>query len=799
MCETGPPIFWLNGSAGTGKTTIAFTAAEMFKQKGILGASFFCSRDDATCSNHRLIFPSIAYQLARTHTQFARRLANIIKKRPEIAHADVAYQLQELILDPLSKMPEFASRCIVVIDALDECKDKSTISIILAALSRFVERLPPLKIFLTSRPEHSINVGFRQSGLQSTTHKLVLHEIELPAVEADIKNYLANQLELVRKRHGIQELWPSVTEIDLLSRRSCGLFIYAATSIKFISDPKYNDPCGQLERIISNARPMMDDTLDPQHQLDQLYLQVLTNSHPGASLALAERFKTIVGTVILLQEPLSLRSIQVLLKAELGNGAKREYQKNINMRSPSLNLLSDCERFIRALFPVISVSCAHIYDSALLFAPEHSVLRNFYLARLPKVHVWNRPRHWDACLCTMEGHAGDVNSVAFSPDGSRVLSGSSDGTIRLWDSVSGVQLNVLESPRERRDVISAVFSPDGTSILSSEHRPDSGGSYVGLWNAVSGSHTLSLTIPGYGNVAVFSPDGSTFVSGSGNGIGQWEVINYASVKSLGNLFEGFSPSSIALSRNGTIIVGCEYHGNVVHIWDTAARTHLRIKAVDGGTFITSVAASPDGALIACGSSFSTIGIWDALTGKSKMTLKGHSGSIRSVAFSPDGARVASASDDPNTRVWDLPSRVLLTVLTGHSCVRSVAFSPDGSCVVSGYVDGTVRVWTLVIGSDHCAHQRNISSLLPNISRLLPIRRNANDKYSKNVEERPMTDLRVSLSPDNRMLIITSRSDENINLWDATNTVITLLSRLFRRTGFAWDLDQKMERFGCGMR
>ena len=84
----GSPIFWINGSAGTGKTTIAYTVAKTCKERGILGASFFCSRDNAECSNPKLIFTTIAYQLGRFFPPFKDKVTAFIKSNSEIGNAD---------------------------------------------------------------------------------------------------------------------------------------------------------------------------------------------------------------------------------------------------------------------------------------------------------------------------------------------------------------------------------------------------------------------------------------------------------------------------------------------------------------------------------------------------------------------------------------------------------------------------------------------------------------------------------------------------------------------------------------
>lgn len=271
--------------------------------------------------------------------------------RPEIVQSDVAYQLQGLIVEPLAAMEDHLFRCVIVIDALDECKDDATISVILAALSYHVEKLYPLKILLTSRPEHNINLAFSERGLQAATRNLVLHEINLKVVEEDIRTYLVSQLELFKRRYNIKGPWPSGREITSLVKSSCGLFIFAATSIKFISDTSYDDPRGQLKKILRNKGTMGHDLLEPQHHLDQLYLQVLKDAHPKLSPSLAEQLRLTLGTIVLLQDPLSINSIQKLLRAQLGNISIRQ----LLMRLQSIILVPEEDsKVIRVLHPSLA-------------------------------------------------------------------------------------------------------------------------------------------------------------------------------------------------------------------------------------------------------------------------------------------------------------------------------------------------------------------------------------------------------------------------------------------------------------
>ncbi|KZP30695.1 hypothetical protein FIBSPDRAFT_978725, partial [Athelia psychrophila] len=794
--DTGPPVFWLNGSAGTGKSTIAFTVAKSFKGRGILGASFFCSRDEATCSNHKLIFPTIALQLAHFHPEFRRRLADAVKEQPDIVHSDVAYQLQELIAQPLCSIRDFPSSCVVVIDALDECKDDSTISVILAALSRHVENLAPLKIFITSRPERNINLGFSDRILHGTTRRFILHEIKLSTVEADIKTCIVAQLEIIRKEYGIDQSWPFDVEVDSLSTLSCGLFIFAATAIKFIQDRNYDDPQGQLTRIILNTTSLKDEDSDPLHRLDQLYLQVLMNAHPKPSAELAERLRLLLGTIVLLQDPLSFHGIQQLLKHEPVNRFEAHSMRQTLMRlhsiilvpegdhaiirtlhpsffdfitSPdrcsisrllvdtsqqhtlllaaclrtmqglkhnvcelpdssvlnnevadlssrivkfippelqyacrhwgthlryavisediwvllrrfcsehmlfwveacsllgdlrnqlvlldahvhqgsaadAMPLLHDCERLIREFFPVISTAWAHVYDTALPFSPQSSVLRRCYS---PQIKMIGGPKDWNVCSRIIEGHSSLVWPVVYSPDGTRIASGSYDSTIQLWDAISGAHLNTLKGHPD--GVYSVAFSSDGAMIASG-----SGDRTIRLWDAVSGKHLVTL--------------------------------------------EGHSATvqSVAYSTDGTQIASGS-QDNTIRLWDSITGTHLNtLKGHSDGVY--SVAFSPDGAKFASGSSDKTIRLWDAVSGKHLMTLKGHLHSVRSVVYSPDGTQIASGSQDNTIRLWDSISGTHLNTLKGHfKVVYSVTFSPDGALIASGSMDRTIRLWDAVGG------------------------------------------------------------------------------------------------------
>ena len=148
----------MNGLAGTGKSTIAQTFAERVFADGRLGASFFCSRDFEDRSNLKLIFPTLAVQLARNYATFRSIFVPLAQSDPEIAYESLYNQMDKLIVRPFRKS---SVSTVIVIDALDECKDEETTSTILSVLGRFVSEVPKVKFFITGRPEPRIQKGFR--------------------------------------------------------------------------------------------------------------------------------------------------------------------------------------------------------------------------------------------------------------------------------------------------------------------------------------------------------------------------------------------------------------------------------------------------------------------------------------------------------------------------------------------------------------------------------------------------------------------------------------------------------------
>ena len=178
------PVYWLNGLAGTGKSSIAKTVAERLFVVDKLGASFFCSRDFEDRKNLHLIFPTLATQLAQKNAKFRSILVPLIQPDTNIAYEPLYDQMKKLIVQPLK---ESGISTVIIIDALDECEDEESASAILSVLGQMVSEIPKVKFFLTGRPEPRITIGFRLPLLAKMTDVFVLHDVEPDQVGSDIR------------------------------------------------------------------------------------------------------------------------------------------------------------------------------------------------------------------------------------------------------------------------------------------------------------------------------------------------------------------------------------------------------------------------------------------------------------------------------------------------------------------------------------------------------------------------------------------------------------------------------------
>ncbi|KAF9515244.1 hypothetical protein BS47DRAFT_1391779 [Hydnum rufescens UP504] len=774
--ESGtPPVYWLIGLAGIGKSTIAKTVAERADENGMLGGSFFFSRSDARLRDPQLVFPTLAFQLAQSDHEFKNIIGQAIQQDATLGHKKPLAQFEGLILKPLGQLDSHRRPTLIVLDALDECEEQGTATILQLLLAH-ITRLPFLRILITSRPEPYISSVFDEV---RNLAKRILHDIEASVIEEDLRLYIRSELKKIPQNLGLQ-----------IGK----LFIYAATSIRFIGDSRVRDPRNNL-RLILDTQLSKESEATPYSQLDSLYVEVLRNSLSNSNRkVIVKRFQAVVGSIVLLRQPLPIGSLarfvqytlddvdtalrhlrSVIVPPSTPDEAPRIYHPSfrdfitdpsrcsipefvilavpdqelrhalrcfelmatflkqdiagildmspLNSEVEGLNekvrdalsaevqyacsavtsmeeahrwamnskcettiitILADAKRFILAHSELIRESVLQVYHSALAFTPCDTVLYHTYSTDVKScVKVLQGVEaQWPQTLSTFIGHSGWVTSIAFSPDGLWLVSGSWDNTVCLWDAVLGTHIATLQG--HSHGVASLVFSPAGLQIASGSTDES-----ICLWDAMSGAilPSHSLEIPSL----AFSPNGSCLASGSwDHTLHMWDAMSNTHISTLEGHSHGvtsvvFSPDSLWLASASLCL------------WDAISGMH--IATLQGHSdWVSSVAFSPDGLQLISGSADHTLCLWDAMLGAHISTLQGHSGSVSSVAFLPNGLWLASGSYDTSIFLWDSMLGAHIGTLQGHSyLVSSVAFSPDGLQLTSGSWDYTLCLWDITSG------------------------------------------------------------------------------------------------------
>ncbi|WP_437657009.1 AAA family ATPase [Sorangium sp. So ce1182] len=414
------------------------------------------------------------------------------------------------------------------------------------------------------------------------------------------------------------------------------------------------------------------------------------------------------------------------------------------------------------------------------------IARTLRFARgLPTIRLRHPVRMWTGEERTLSGHSDAVNACAVSPDGQRIVSASSDNTLKVWDLASGKLLSTLEG--HSGAVNACAVSPDGQRIVSASYDKT-----LKVWDLASGK--LLSTLEGHSeevNACAVSPDGQRIVSASGDET--LKVWDLASGKLLSTL-EGRSGwvTACAVSPDGQRIVSAS-GDETLKVWDLASGKLLSTLEGHSG-WVYACAVSPDGQRIVSASSDKTLKVWDLASGKLLSTLEGHSGEVIACAVSPDGQRIVSASSDKTLKVWDLASGKLLSTLEGHSvAVLACAVSPDGQRIVSASWDNTLKVWDLDGGKllstleGHsegvyaCAvspdGQRIVSASYDNTLKVWDL---ASGKLLSTLEGHSGWVTACAVSPDGQR-IVSASYDNTLKVWDLASG--KLLSTLEGHSGW----------------
>lgn len=301
-------IFWLNGMAGTGKSTIARTVAQGFNERGLLGASFFFKRGEADRGTAKYLITTIAGQLVTRHRQLVPEVLNAIKTDPRITSKFLRDQFDQLLYRPLLKLqPDQSTTIVIIIDAMDECDGDDDIKLILYLLFKLQEiQSVRLRVVLTSRPELPIRLGFQK---EENYQRLVLHELPAPVIERDIRLFLEYKLSAIQREHSLPSDWPGNKKLKQLVQMAIPLFIFAATLCRFVGDEDWL-PEERLTAVLE------DEAITSTSDMDRTYLpvlnQLLAAKNKKEFERLLQEFRNIIGVIVLLATPLSVITLAQL-------------------------------------------------------------------------------------------------------------------------------------------------------------------------------------------------------------------------------------------------------------------------------------------------------------------------------------------------------------------------------------------------------------------------------------------------------------------------------------------------------
>ncbi|PKK49548.1 hypothetical protein CI102_6105 [Trichoderma harzianum] len=629
-------IYWLRGMAGTGKTTISMTIAREYYRKGRLGASFFFSRSSGDLSSTRKFVATIANELAELSPAYREHLQNALDSSPTITSRSLYDQWEKLILDPLrsTSLEDDVQPMVIVIDALDECDSEYDQGVLIQCLAELsaLEKIP-FRIFITSRPENTIHLGFDRVTYNSH-REFTLHDIEESIVAVDLRLYYRHEL------NGMDIDQSLITEetIDILARKSDRLFIHAATarwklsscptrrlldvsSCSMIECPQRTLPLWlasqwKIPRLLKYLSSVLDV---PQEASGQIYVlhasfrDFLSDPQRSSSLHFSIDHRKIHAN--LLQRCVDVMAI--------------ELRKNIcRLREPGKRTndisASDVESHVSQTLQYACKYWIYHLQKSNVNPKEHSGILEFFQTRF---------LFWIEVLAVIGRLSDAIDMIRLLES----LLSRKDNRTGIRGLLTGISQNVgSRGIKVTYQTLTAVVQ-DATRFLYAH------------------SSTIEVApLQLYISALIFSPRTSLILRIYQHHIPSW-------VLSIPSLSESWNPKLRRL-----------YH-------------HVSARII---------AYSPDGKLMVSGH-WDKICLWDAITGAQRRILTGHSEKVISFSFSPNSSLLVSTSKDRTIRLWNAITGTEVTMYRRRHKVRQVAFMPDGKRIIFTEPLGSIYLWDMI--------------------------------------------------------------------------------------------------------
>ncbi|KAJ7439030.1 WD40 repeat-like protein [Mycena galericulata] len=726
-------ILWLSGVAGSGKSTISTTISESFQERDLLGAFLFFNRDKQSLGSPGAVVRTIAYSLGRFNPDIGKAISAAIHRNPGVVNAVIHTQFKLLLLGPLRSIARLIrTPVLIIMDALDECGDPGSRAPLLSLLSEEFPKLPQqFRLVVTSRPDSDIIGHF-----QSLLWKIQLDPGETSSMK-DVALFIHDEMNRIQKR--MDSPWQE-DHINRLIQCSGGLFIWAATAIRFINHYRPND---RLQILITQ-------TPTTSFNLDSLYRVALCNSGPWEDTTFSDDAHAVLACIVLGREPMTDETIDKLLQWKQSSRSVLDFLGCVIQWSPGnvarvlhasfTDYLIDPSRSGGEPWAIdqkthhrsLALACLQILYSELKFnicdlenshvanadAPglSQKITKNIspqlsYSSRFWFIHIEDIPldkgvlNGIEQFLCHQFLHWLEVLSLleqmSIASTGLQVAA----AYVKEYTSLKALAKDAFQFVRYFGKIIahsaphiylSALpFAPTSSLVFECYAHKFLNTLSVQLgrlshWPALQ----MVIEAPHHVTSLAFSPDGQHIASGSADSIiRMWDAATGVMVVGP---FSGHTDSakSIAFSPGGQYLASGS-DDNTICMWDVATGMMVAGPFTGHTDCVTSIAFSPDGRHIASGSYDSTIHVLDAATGERVVgPFNGHKMGVNSIAFSADGKHIASGSADHTICVWNATTGVMVMgPFKGHTGkVRSIAFSPDGQCIASGSADSTIRMW-----------------------------------------------------------------------------------------------------------
>ncbi|KAK2690898.1 hypothetical protein QWA68_010368 [Fusarium oxysporum] len=795
-------IFWLNGMAGTGKSTISRTVAQRQLERDCLGANFFFKRGEASRGNMSKLVPTLARQLAIHIPGMISLIKNAIDADPSLPTKTLAEQFEKLFKEPLRKLAASSSdptSLVIVIDALDECEGEFQIKRIISLFAdmEYLDSLK-LKVLITSRPELPIQLGFLD--INGMYQGLELHSISQDIMEHDISIFLQHELGIIRQNFNyvarsdqrLAEQWPGTVKIRQLVSMTLPLFIAAATICRFLNDATLGGPDELLVRILeSSSRTHMS-------RLNDIYSSILAsqvvNRPRREREEVVKSFQSIVGAIVTLATPLTINALSSLLNIPA---------TTIDMKIKVLQSVLDVPKT-----PEVPVRILHLSFRDYLVDPDLQGAMEFWvdekathrrlasrclfvmgsilrenICRLPfpgtspseieglDPQKFIPPELYYACHYWVHHY---VSSNTQECEAHEIYPFLEKHLLHWLETMSllGHTTDCLTILHALDEWLEKYSREDLSDLVKDALR------FIRTHFSIIDEAPLQV----YSSAIVFSPTNSIvrrlFASRVPSWLLAWPVVE-----------DEWGPCSLVIGHSAVVksaifspdskTIASIYADNTIRILSTKTGKCEHVLAGHSGE-IQSVVFSQDSRILASSSTGGTVRIWNLQTGECDEVLKypsptgkafafsrdskvlltasgnqfvriwktqtwdhiifrGHTGAVNSAVISQDSKMVATSSDDATVRLWNTHTGRCEKILKGHTGkVNTAAISPDNQVLVSASVDRTLRIWDLDAG-----------------------------KCKKVLGGHECNILLVVFSPDSRM-IASGDVDGRIGIWDTRN-------------------------------